>query len=357
MTNYNFEKEELVSHLEDKFKGLAQKIKPYVLAKGKPFHKRIWDTDFYLLKPGVLFWPLASILAFYLCLVKRIDVIIAQSPLIEGFIGTVLKKVLRKELIVEIHGDWKEGPFLSKRRRFEALQKKIVPSLAKISFKNADKIRAVAAYLIREAKRFAPENNYFLFPTFTNLDSFSREKDTSYQKFILSVGQLEKVKGMDVVIDAFNEISKEFPDFKLIIIGEGSQRKNLELRIKNLGLENKVELKGRLSLEQTKNTMRECYYFILPSLSEGLPRALMEAMVLGKPVIGSNVGGIPDLIKDGQNGFLFIAGDSNELGKKMRILLNNKELSLNMGQAGKELIKNNFSNKKYIENYIKMVNL
>ncbi|MFQ6049620.1 MAG: glycosyltransferase family 4 protein [Candidatus Paceibacterales bacterium] len=357
MLKLNFKREaESFFHLRKKYEGLSQHVKPYILGRGKPFYTNIWGAEFYLLPEIFFFWPLAFLVAFYLCLSKKIEVIIAQSPLMAGWVGTILKVLLRKELIVEMHGDWKEGPFLSKKRRFEPFQKKAVPILAKISFKNADKIRGVADYLIEAAKKIAPGKKYFLFPTFTDLSLFLEEKNVKYENFILSVGQLEQVKGMNILIEAFHKIEKEFPNFKLIIIGEGSEEKNLQLLTSDFKLKDKVEFKGKLSLEETKNIMKRCYCFVLSSFSEGLPRVLMEAMALEKPMVASNVGGIPALIKEGENGFLFKVGDSDELAKNLRILLKNPNLAIKMGKTGKSFIRENFSNEKYIENYISLIN-
>ncbi len=353
VTKYDLNKD---IHLKEKFEGLGREIKPYVLAKGKPFHKENWGAEFFLLPPGFLFWPLAFCLAFYLCLTKKIDTIVCQSPLIEGFVGSIFKKILKKELVIEIHGDWQEGPFLSKKRRFEKVARKIIPILAKISFRNADKIRGVANYLINRAKEIAPKKRYFLFPTFTDIDMFLNEKNENFDNFILFVGALEKVKGVNFLIEAFSKIEKDFPDFKLVIVGEGEEISNIKYQISNLNLRDRVEFKGKLFLEETKNIMKNCYCLVLPSLSEGLPRVLLEAMALEKAVVGSNAGGISDLIKDGKNGFLFEKGNSDDLANKLRVLLKDKNLTIEMGKEGKKFVQENFSNEKYIENYIQMIN-
>lgn len=326
VTKYDLEKN---IHLRKKFEGLGRGIEPYVLAKGKmTFGRKIFGAEFYLLPPS-FFWLLAPKFAFWLCLVKKIDVIVCQGPLLEGLLGTILKKMFKKELIVEIHGDWEE--------RLPAL-KNVLTFFAKISLKNADKIRGVADYLIIiKAKKFAPDKPYFLFPTFTDLDQFLEEKDIKFGNFILLVGRDDPVKGIKYLIEAFSKIEKDFPDFKLILVGEGLPE-------------------GKLSLEEVKNKMKDCYCLVLPSVTEGLPRVIMEAMALQKPVVASNVGGIPDLIKDGQNGFLFEVGNSNELAEKLRTLLNNKALAIEMGKRGREFIQSKFSNEKYIQNYIQMIN-
>jgi glycosyltransferase involved in cell wall biosynthesis len=118
----------------------------------------------------------------------------------------------------------------------------------------------------------------------------------------------------------------------------------------------RVEFKGKLSLEETKNIMKDCYCLVLPSLSEGLPRVLLEAQALSKPLIASEVGGIPELIEDGQTGFLFEVGNSNELAEKLKILIKNRDLAIKIGRIGKNFVAKNFSNEKYMENYIQMIN-
>ncbi|MBI2450082.1 MAG: glycosyltransferase family 4 protein [Candidatus Nealsonbacteria bacterium] len=321
VTKYDLEKD---VHLRKKFEGLARGIKSYVLARGKmTFGKKLWGAEFYLLPRNVFFWPSAFCLSFWLCLFKRIDVIVAQSPLMEGFVGVILKKILGKELIIEMHGDWEV--------------KKSIAFLAPFSFRNADKIRGVAQYLIDKAEKIAPDKPYFIFPTFTDLDDFLTESDIKFNNFVLLVGRNDPVKGVKYLVEAFDKIKQEFLDFKLVLAGEGLPD-------------------GKLSLIEVRERMRDCYCLIVPSLSEGLPRVILEAMALGKPVIASNVGGIPDLVKDGQTGFLFEVGNVEQLAEKLRTLLRNKNIAVEMGRRGRELVQNKFSNEKYTDNYLRMIN-
>ena len=314
-------------HLKEKYEGLSQSIKTYVLGKGKTSHKKIWGADFYLLsRPVFLF--LAPKRTFWLCLTKKIDTIVVQGPLLEGILGMVLKTLLRKELIVEIHGDWKE--------RLPAFRP-VLTFFAKRAFRSADKIRGVASYLVAKAQKYAPGKPYFLFPTFTALDDFLAENDVKFDNDILFVGRQDRIKGIKYLVEAFELIKKDFPDFKLSLVGEGLAE-------------------GKLSLAEVRNRMKSCYCLVVPSTTEGLPRVIMEAMALQKPVIASNVGGIPDLVKDGVNGFLFKVGNIEQLAEKLRTLLSNKEMAVEMGRKGKELIQSQFSNEKYIQNYLQMIN-
>lgn len=314
-------------HLRAKYEGLSRGIRPYILAKGTPFHKEVWGTDFYLL-PRPVFWVLAPQFAFWLCWAKKIDIVIVQGPLLEGLLGVALKKILKKELIVELHGDWEE--------RLPALRP-ILTFFAKRVLKNADKIRGVADYLVAKAQKYAPGKPYFLFPTFTPLDDFLAEKDIRFGKEILLVGRNDRVKGIPYLVEAFELIKKDFPEFKLSLVGEGLPE-------------------GKLSLVEVKIRMKNCYCLVVPSITEGLPRVILEAMALSKPVIASRVGGIPDLVKDGENGFLFEVGNVQELAEKLRILLSNKEMAVEMGKFGRELIQSRFSNEKYIAKYLEMIN-
>ena len=100
-TNFDFQKS-FPGHLEKKFLGLSEGIKPYVLARGRPFRKKIWETEFYLLKSKLFYWPFVFFVGFYLCLFKKIDTIVAQSPLIEGFWGVLLKKIFGRSLIIKV---------------------------------------------------------------------------------------------------------------------------------------------------------------------------------------------------------------------------------------------------------------
>ena len=321
VTKYDLAKD---VHLRKKFEGLSQGIRPYVLARGKTtLGRKVFGAEFYLLPRNIFFWPTAFVLAFWLCLIKKIDVIVAQGPLMEGLAGAILKKIFRIELIIELHGDWRG--------------KKNLAKIAGFSFKNADKIRAVAEYLAAEAKKIVSDKPLYVFPTFTDLDDFLKEKDIRFDNFVLLVGRNDPVKGVKYLIEAFEKIKPEFPDFKLVLAGEGLPE-------------------GKLSLEKVREKMRDCYCLVVPSISEGLPRVILEAMALAKPVVASRVGGIPELVKDNETGFLTEPGNAVELAGKLRILLRDKNMAIKMGKRGRELVQGKFSNEKYIDNYLRMFN-
>ena len=163
---------------------------------------------------------------------------------------------------------------------------------------------------------------------------------------MLFIGRLSVLKGVQHLIEAFRAINKEYSDLKLAIVGTGEY----EDYLRNLanGMDN-IVFTGYVDAIAVKNCLyNNCVAVVLPSLSEGLPMVLLEAMACSKPIIASNVGGIPLLVKHGKNGFLMKPEDSGSLEKFIRALLENPKLKKDMGFYGRKLAENNFTVDKMV---------
>lgn len=114
----------------------------------------------------------------------------------------------------------------------------------------------------------------------------------------LSVGRLHPVKGHDVLLRAFAPVAAARPDARLVIVGEGGFRAELEQLARQLGIAPQVEFAGHLGPDAVRARMATARVFVLPSRSEGLPLALLETMSAGLPVIATRVGGVPEVIDD-----------------------------------------------------------
>ena len=148
--------------------------------------------------------------------------------------------------------------------------------------------------------------------------------NSTKSKIIINIGRLEPQKNQDMLINAFKKFHEIHPDYKLVIYGEGSYRKELESRVKNLNLNDCISMPG--NVKDIFDKLCECEFFVLSSNYEGMPNALIEAMGLGVPVISTMVSGATDLIENGKNGILIDVSDADALLNSMVKLAESEEL-------------------------------
>ena len=155
------------------------------------------------------------------------------------------------------------------------------------------------------------------------------------------VSKLWEGKGHAVLIRAFREIIKEKPQARLVIVGEGHLMEPLKALVRQMDLSDAVIFTG--FLEDVPQILAIFDVAVLPSYFEGMGRVLLEAMAMEKPVVGTLVGGIPDLIEEGVNGYLVSPGNEGELASAVLKILNDKSLAVNMGEAGRKMMTDRFS--------------
>lgn len=162
------------------------------------------------------------------------------------------------------------------------------------------------------------------------------------RKLIAGAGRLNDQKNFSLLIRAFARIADEFPDYNLVIYGEGDKRGELEKLVEELGLKDRVFLPG--NIQNVAEEMEQNSMFVLSSDFEGMPNALMEAMALGLPCISTDCpcGGPRFLIQNEENGFLVPVGDEEKMAAKMRSLLKNERSAKAIAQKAR-LIQNDLS--------------
>jgi glycosyltransferase involved in cell wall biosynthesis len=149
--------------------------------------------------------------------------------------------------------------------------------------------------------------------------------------------RLEPVKGPGYFIRAASEIAKQFNRARFIIVGEGSLRENLKRQVSEAGLEERFIFTGWR--EDIAEILSILDILVLPSLNEAVGMVLIEAQALGIPVVATKVGGIPEVVKDGETGILVSPQDSQSLAQAINYLLADKQKRLTMGEAGKTWIR------------------
>ena len=142
---------------------------------------------------------------------------------------------------------------------------------------------------------------------------------------LLYVGRLSYEKGLEHLIKSMHQLGPEM--CRLLICGEGPDRKRLENLVNESGLNDCVDFLGFIPWgKRLSEVYVQSDIFILPSLSEGIPKVLLEAMAKGLPVVATNVGGIPDIISGEENGILVPSGDSQAITDAVRLLISDKSL-------------------------------
>jgi glycosyltransferase involved in cell wall biosynthesis len=156
---------------------------------------------------------------------------------------------------------------------------------------------------------------------------------------VVSVGRLCEQKGQMLLLAAAHEMVRRGHDIELVLAGDGPLRPDLERLIAEYGLESRVRITGWVSGEQVRALLLEARALILPSFAEGLPVVLMEAMALARPVITTRIAGIPELVRDGQDGWLVPAGDCLALVEAWTALLQSDPARLvAMGESARQRV-------------------
>jgi glycosyltransferase involved in cell wall biosynthesis len=242
------------------------------------------------------------------------SIIHAQFMDTPGYIGALLKKEFGTPLVVTGHGwDVYDLPFrdewhndLAKQVLNEADQ------IITVSKSNANKLREIGA----PPQKLNVIPNCYNDNLFKPLSQEEARKSLNLpldKKLLLSVGSLVEVKGHTYLIDSMQTILKSRKDLILIIVGSGPLEADLRKKVKKLGLNKNILFTGERKHEEIPVWMNACDLFVLPSLNESFGVVLIEAMACGKPVIGTQVGGVPEIITTDEVGRLIRPKDSEVL--------------------------------------------
>jgi glycosyltransferase involved in cell wall biosynthesis len=282
-----------------------------------------------------------------------IDLIICYDSMYTGIIGTILKAILKSKLIIEINSEYYFGAIKqfhdnSFTQNTKSLFFKIISNFT-LSSSNA--IKVLTNDFIKTLPSHLQNKNIFSFHDYVPTEIFISQQG-EMKPYLLFIGFPFKLKGVEKLIRAFTNISHDFPEFKLVLIGHKLKEDALKIFPK---LSDKIIFHPGLYYNDLIEHFRSCYLFVLPSLTEGLPRVLIEAMASQKAIIASNVGGISSLVKEGKNGYLINPDNSEDLKKKLKNLINNPGLCSQMGVESKKMVIERFSDEKYYEHFICMI--
>jgi len=272
----------------------------------------------------------------------RYHLIYTDDPMWSGLVGYLLKRLFKRPLLVMVHSDY----YSNNAWRQENPRYYLDYLLSLWIIRKADWIKAVSHQIAKELVRLgAAPGRITILPTLIRTGLFRmpiRALKPSQTDRFLFVGRLEKQKGLPFLLRAVADLVASGNPVYLTIAGEGSLRPKIENIICRLGIQANVRLLGRQSHHQLQDIYRSHRFLILPSLHEGTPKAIVEAGLCGIPTIGTNVGGIPELVVSGETGLLVPPRNVPALAKAIKILLDAPHLARVMGRRAAKQYRDQF---------------
>jgi len=282
----------------------------------------------------------------------RYDVIIAYDPIYTGVLGMIMGKLTGAKVIVEVNGNFKSAFLMNGKQPglLAFLKHRYSSRVIPFVLSNADGVKLLYGGQTNSFRARRESMRDFVFANFVPIRHFNPLGQRG--NYILFLGYPWFLKGVDILIKAFKDISLEFPDYSLKIVGHCPNRDFFE----RLALGNEaIMLCKAVWYEEVIRLMGECSVFVLPSRTDAMGRAMVEAMAARKPIIASNVDGIPEYIQHGYNGLLFESENIGDLAQKLRIVLNDKEYAEELARNGYNYATRHLSEEMYVRNFSRMI--
>lgn len=322
----------LSASLAKKFDALSSKLELRVLGAGtgsdprfrlhRPLPSRALDGFFfYVLLPGRIARELRGF---------RPDAVLAQSPF-EAAAALVARRLARSDVpvVVELHGD----PASFSRLYGSPLRRLLGPALDRLAaavIRRADAVRALSPFTVELARKQGVEPAA-VFTTFTDLTAFSEPpaQPLSERPAALFVGVLQRYKNVDGIAAAWRLAAPRVPEARLVLVGDGLLAEPFERLVADLP--GQTEWIRQLPTPEVVRALDDAWALLLPSRSEGTPRVILETLCRGRAVIGGRVGGIPDAVHDGLNGYLVEPEDHAGIADALVRILSDRALAERLG--------------------------
>jgi glycosyltransferase involved in cell wall biosynthesis len=288
---------------------------------------------------------LLGLLKFIILIIQN-DIDIVHGNTIISLWSIVIAKIMRKKTVLHIRED---------------ISKNVI--VAKIAGYFSDKIIILSDEMRgyfneKYHKKLVKVQNGIDLSVINKLSDNEKDKlkkELNIKNDVLNIaliGTIEERKGQDLLINAVTKLKNEI-DLNVLMIGKplfGNSK--YSRKIKKQCLENNLPVSFIGEIDYVLNLIQVIDVLCVPSLWEGLPRVILEAMASSKPVIASRVGGIPDMVEDGKTGILFDSKDVTGLARAIKTISNNKSLLKAMGQHGNKKVVDLFSIEKHVKEVV-----
>ena len=270
----------------------------------------------------------------------RYDVIHVHWPLPLAALGWAAARAARAPTVTLFYGV---------ELRWVASGMRPLRGFLRWAIRRSDAVVAISTYTANEVRQLVDCPVAVIPYTFELPVSAPRDRRTTGSDFeILTVGRLVERKGVVHLVEALAQLPKESGAF-LVVIGDGPEAPRIRARALELGIGDRVQLRGRVTDEALRAAYASADVFVLPAIvdargdTEGLGVVLLEAMNFGVPVVASAVGGIIDIVIDGETGLLVASADSGLLAAALGRLCRDRELAARLGAQGQRFVADRFS--------------
>jgi len=297
--------------------------------------------------------PLDSLRFVFFCLAKsiglrnrhgRVDLVTTYDPLKTGLIGLMVARVHRARFAPQVRGVYtSEAVWIDQGNSIgNRVKRRLVPAIMRFVLRRADGVKLLFNEQLAPFREILAGKVIEAFPSSVSTEAF---KSIGEEKQVLFVGFPFRLKGTDLLIQAFKSVAPRYPDWTLKILAWAPDPLELEAAI---GEHPQIHHHPPVKHSEMPEHIGRCAILVLPSRSEAMGRVLVEAMAAEKPRIGSRVDGIPTVINDGVDGYLVRPGDVDDLAQKLDTLMGNPELRRSMGRAGKARIPVEFAQEVHV---------
>lgn len=335
--------------------------KVHFISYNQPFRLNKFYDNIYYHEVDTPTYPLFKYPPYSLALANKIaelieyenlDVVHAHYAIPHSICSMIAKDIARKNdvgLVTTLHGT--DITLVGNDPSFK--------ELTKYSIEGTDGITAVSNALSKETKDiFGVESDIEVIYNFVDTDEYRRQLVPEVDinpggnglKNIIHISNFRKVKNIPNVIKTFNLISKEI-DARLLLVGGGPEERIAKKLIQEFGLEERVQFLGKQ--DNIIPLLSISDLLLLPSIKESFGLVCIEAMSCEVPVITSNTGGLPEVVIDGETGYLAHPDDYERMAEKSIKLLSDETMHKEFAQAGRKLVEDKFSAKKIVDKYEK----
>lgn len=280
---------------------------------------------------------------------RQFDLIVSYDPLKVGLMALLLSKLFSVPFAVEVNGDYSSPyNYIDIKNKFKRVYTRSkLMMVQRFVLKRAKGIKKLYTKQL-SSERYLERKIVAQYANYTDLSIFDVLSTQSTNKVIF-VGFPYFLKGVDLLIQAFSELANDFPDWRLEIVGWFQDKAPLDEAMSKCPF---IDYRPPVYFDEMPKVISSADILVLPSRTEAMGRVLLEAAKSGVARIGSNAGGIPEVITHGEDGLVFNNSDSAELNHCLRRLMGDKAYRLELIENATKSLKQKHSEGRYIENTV-----